>query len=310
MFGGKKIKEAQEQLEELQADYTKLTDSVRKTKSVSDEVFAVLKVQGMQLNQGLEGMNALLEENEKDAESYDMQTKKLAEELEEFIGAQKRREEAAQRQEQTIADAKATNERVRELEAVCLKAEEAKNAKTADFGELLMHSAEEIAGLAAAAKSMSVLALNAAIEAGRMGEAGMEFLSAAENIREQAENYHSRLQSVSEQVERMKDIHGGLELTETTEQMKRVLQEIKRQTNLLNEAGELLKDGTGCPCAQDLQEQKQAVEEIAEGMRRTEERRQSAFSQMELIGQNFTEAKKAKEELEEHLSGIYRELFP
>lgn len=313
MFGGKKIKEAQEQMQQmeaLQADYTKLADDIRKTKGVSDEVFAVLRVQELQLNHGLEGIISLLKENEKDAESYDRQAGKLAEELEELAKVQERREKAAQRQERTLADTKAALERVRRMEAICLKAEETEREQTAACGELLGQSAAELAGLTDAAKNMSVLALNAAIEAGRMGESGLGFLHAAENIRKQAEAYHGLLDSVSEQLRRLKNICEESGLTETLEQLKRTFQETKRQTELLDtpETEELSETVERRLCAQDLREQKKAAEEIAGGMRRTEERCQSAFGQMELIGQNYIEAKKAKEELEEHLSGVYGRL--
>lgn len=49
-------------------------------------------------------------------------------------------------------------------------------------------------------KSMGVLALNAAIEAGRMGESGEKFISAAEEIRTFSENYDRGAAELSEQL--------------------------------------------------------------------------------------------------------------
>ena len=57
---------------------------------------------------------------------------------------------------------------------------------------------EEIAGYG---KQMSVLALNAAIEAGRIGESGMPFVLAAEEIRQTATAYEKAAVAMKEEVE-------------------------------------------------------------------------------------------------------------
>lgn len=49
-------------------------------------------------------------------------------------------------------------------------------------------------------KSMGVLSLNAAIEAGRMGEAGMKFITSAEEIRAFSENYEKEAAELKEQL--------------------------------------------------------------------------------------------------------------
>lgn len=310
MFGGKKTREAQEQrLEALQKEYIRLKDELKKTKGVSDETFAVLRVQDLQMEHGLEGMTSLLKATEQDAEGYDRQAARLAEELETLARAQESCERDAQRRERTLADTRAALERVQRLEKICREAEETERELSAACKELLGQSAEELVGLTDAAQNMSVLALNAAIEAGRMGEAGMDFLHAAENIRKQAEDYHRQLATVSQRLQRLQGIYEESKLLETLGQMKLAYQETGRQTELLDKtAAEPSEAEERSLCAQALREQKKAAEELAGGMRRTEERCQSAFGQMELIGQNYIEAKKAKEELEEHLSGVYGRL--
>lgn len=49
-------------------------------------------------------------------------------------------------------------------------------------------------------KNMSVLALNAAIEAGRMGESGLSFVAAAEEVRNFSENYELEARGMQEQL--------------------------------------------------------------------------------------------------------------
>jgi len=50
------------------------------------------------------------------------------------------------------------------------------------------------------AKQMSVLALNAAIEAGRMGDEGKQFMTAAESIRSYSANYDASVRKMQEQL--------------------------------------------------------------------------------------------------------------
>ena len=52
---------------------------------------------------------------------------------------------------------------------------------------------KKLAQMSDFSKQMGVLALNAAIEAGRMGESGMQFVTAAEEVRQYAGNYEEAL---------------------------------------------------------------------------------------------------------------------
>ena len=78
-----------------------------------------------------------------------------------------------------------------------------------EFGESLHQdyqayeqSLEKMTGLG---KQMGVLALNAAIEAGRLGEAGKDFVSSAEEIRSFANNYQDEIDVLKEQVKKSEE---------------------------------------------------------------------------------------------------------
>ncbi|MEE1077784.1 MAG: methyl-accepting chemotaxis protein [Agathobacter sp.] len=78
-----------------------------------------------------------------------------------------------------------------------------------EFGESLHQdyqayeqSLEKMTGLG---KQMGVLALNAAIEAGRLGEAGKDFVSSAEEIRSFANNYQDEIDVLEEQVKKSEE---------------------------------------------------------------------------------------------------------
>lgn len=57
---------------------------------------------------------------------------------------------------------------------------------------------EKLAEMTNACKQMSVLTLNAAIEAGRMGEAGMSFVSASEQVRNLSLTYEGMIQEMKQ----------------------------------------------------------------------------------------------------------------
>lgn len=72
-------------------------------------------------------------------------------------------------------------------------------------------------------KSMSVLSLNAAIEAGRLGEAGSHFITAAEEVRNFADKYDDAARVLSEQLKQSEN--QILELQKQVEQLKQSARE-------------------------------------------------------------------------------------
>lgn len=75
-------------------------------------------------------------------------------------------------------------------------------------------------------KNMSVLALNAAIEAGRMGEAGSRFITAAEEIRTFSENYEREAREMQAQLAQSEARNAELE------EQVRHLNELLKENNI------------------------------------------------------------------------------
>lgn len=71
-------------------------------------------------------------------------------------------------------------------------------------------------------KQMVVLALNAAIEAGRMGDSGKQFVTAAEDIRTYASNYDRSLQALAQELEQ-----SNQRVDELEEQVKHLVKLLK-----------------------------------------------------------------------------------
>lgn len=85
-------------------------------------------------------------------------------------------------------------------------------------------------------KNMSVLALNAAIEAGRMGEAGSDFVNAAEEIRTFSENYEREAREMQAQLTQSEMRNAELE------EQVRHLNELLKENNI--SMSKLYKDST------------------------------------------------------------------
>lgn len=83
-------------------------------------------------------------------------------------------------------------------------------------------------------KNMSVLSLNAAIEAGRMGDAAVDFITAAEDIRTFSENYEREAKEMQEQLAQSEKRAAELE-----EQIRQ-LNELLKENNI--SMGKLYKD--------------------------------------------------------------------
>ena len=75
------------------------------------------------------------------------------------------------------------------------------------------------------AKTMGVLALNAAIEAGRLGESGMKFMGAAEEVRAYAEKYDASVNEISEQQQ-----NAATQIENLKKQIEQLQSLVKEQT--------------------------------------------------------------------------------
>lgn len=106
---------------------------------------------------------------------------------------------------------------------------------------------EELEQMRACGKQMGVLALNAAIEAGRMGEAGKEFVTAAEEIKTAAGVYE---QVIGQAYERLEASDARIaELEEQVHRLVTLLKENNVSTNRLMKSGQ-----EAMQCAQEWQQ--------------------------------------------------------
>lgn len=191
LFGEKKekLKEELEQLREADSHKAKALAEVSKQKDILEERFASLAISNAQMQRDLEAVNENIRQLSEAAEANQTrserigqsvfyaaeQTKKVGEGQNNFFCAMK---EQTGQIEKIVEQNKHFTMPVKVLldfPAEYAKEEERLSAQLTQMSDL--------------SKNMSVLSLNAAIEAGRMGDAGKNFIAAAEDIRTFSEEY-------------------------------------------------------------------------------------------------------------------------
>ena len=229
MFGGKKAKELEEELLALREKQNRLQEqisNIAKAKDSAEETLVQMTISKTELDETITAVSEELELLKECSEANSGQTvllkQQLAKKNEQNIRLQQEKEALCQQMEgehEKIAKVVEKNKYVttpmKEIEsfyeAYCQERESVEEAlqKLADISQ-----------------NMGVLALGAAIEAGRMGEDGRKFVTAAEEVRVNAEQYTSAVADVLARI-------SGFEETAT---------EAEKQIHALND---LLKENNG-----------------------------------------------------------------
>lgn len=199
MFGGKKAKELEEELLALREKQNRLQEqisNIAKAKDSAEETLVQMTISKTELDETITAVSEELELLKECSEANSGQTvllkQQLAKKNEQNIRLQQEKEALCQQMEgehEKIAKVVEKNKYVttpmKEIEsfyeAYCQERESVEEAlqKLADISQ-----------------NMGVLALGAAIEAGRMGEDGRKFVTAAEEVRVNAEQYTSAVADV------------------------------------------------------------------------------------------------------------------
>ena len=154
---------------------------------------------------------------------------------------------------------------------------------------------EELEKMQDCGKQMGVLALNAAIEAGRMGEGGKQFVTAAETIRVSAGTYdelidqaHKRLADSDERI------------AELEEQVHRMVTLLKENNVAMTKLMNRLKP---CPNFKEMENQIVVLRNADEEIAKSEERNRM---QMEDFTEEMESQKKNFDELLQSMETVYR----
>lgn len=209
MFGTKRNKEQQERIEYLEQKLAEQEAFIRQlagAKQGAEEHFATIRKQDERIRQQLSDITEVIRIKKDTAEHLCHETeqtgnqlKELAEQTTERI----RREKTVDEFLQKAADIPQKIELIKKQQQGAWSIQQESNEACNQSIEKL---SEQLFSLQEKSKNMSVLALNAAIEAGRMGEGGMKFLHASEEIRQMAEEYAQGLQEMTDGLQKIQTV--------------------------------------------------------------------------------------------------------
>lgn len=225
LFGGKKenLKAEVEKLREANSRKTKALEEISRQKDVIEECFASLAVSNAQMQKDLEVANENIRQLLEAAGANQSRGEMIGQSV--FTAAEQTKK--AGKGQNMFFDA--MKEQKTQIEGIV----EQNKHFTTPMKTLLEFPAEyarkeedlkvQLAQMADLSKNMSVLSLNAAIEAGRMGDAGKNFIAAAEDVRTFSEEYAK----------------GAAEASAMLSEMTRKIAALEEQTKALND---LLKE--------------------------------------------------------------------
>lgn len=155
-------------------------------------------------------------------------------------------------------------------------------------------------------KDMSVLSLNCAIEAGRLGESGRDFISAAEDVRQMSSAYEQAAQSASLL---LSELEGHmLEMEKQSLELSKELSDGK--TSIAHLSKNILENEELCEKSvqRAVPKKMSALTEYLKKMSQSQHDigvlQQQTLDEMEHIGKSFMEEQEARKELEQIASEI------
>lgn len=202
MFNTKKAKETQEKLQRLESvkkNYGKLQSEIGGQKEEFDKLTEIVKEADESLNQNILELSETIETGRKKNTTLSEKAEGFAEKISAAIFVSKKKSEEEKALKEKFSELEETTETLRQIkkqhETLRKLLEEAE-----EKNKILAQAEEQSIKMQEAAQEMAALALNAAIEAGRMGESGMSFLHAAEDVRKMSEQYAEQAKALTDNI--------------------------------------------------------------------------------------------------------------
>ena len=170
---------------------------------------------------------------------------------------------------------------------------------------------EKLDGMQEYGKQMGVLALNAAIEAGRLGESGKQFVTAAEDIRSYAANYDAIIEESRTQLAESKQ-----QIAELEEQMHHLIGLLKENNiataRLMKSCAEVTR-GADAVKEASLSEALSSVVNDIVGLRNADEEivksEERNRMQLEDLAEEFHSQQKNQQEIGQMVDPLYRHVI-
>lgn len=307
MFGGKKAKELEEELLALQEKQNRLQErisNITKAKDSAEETVVQMTISKTELDETIAAVSEELELLKECSEANSGQTVLLKQQL------MKKNEQNTRLQQEKEELRRQMKDEHGEIARVV---EQNKHVTTpmkeiATFYEAYCQERKSVEDalkkLADISQNMGVLALGAAIEAGRMGEGGRKFVTAAEEVRLNAEQYTSAVADV------LTKISGFEETATAAEKQIQLLNDLLKENN--SSLVKLLesRDTEVAETDHENVEEETDIEEILESLCQGEneffEVQSRVLSKAETLRQEWKEHKECADELERNVEEVHR----
>lgn len=305
MFSTKKTKENLEKAQELINDYEDFQNTVKETKTVSDEAFTTLETGNAQLEKNIEDLTDLLQErsaiwgrlNDKAAAVYSK--------MEQVSSSGLKNQEGEMSLKSCLEKVKKVAGFADDIRTRCGQLNELEEKGGANWEKQFQDNKVHVVKMQETVGRMTVLALNAAVEAGKLGGAGKEFLQAAEEVRQLSETYAHMLSELSDQ------IHEFEEFGNREKELRRViitglLKKTESAAEWQDDIASLKLDvQEEAVLSQLLKEQKNDTKKVADGIRQACESHEDILNRLEEMSQYNADNRNAKAQLMEQFSKVY-----
>ena len=308
MFGGKKIKEAEDRIQELElveTRYEKMTEDVQKIKDSTDEMFADLESQNMQIDQEINHLYDEISADSKEEKLLLMGTNQLSEGVSQLKIQKDAWIKEAENWEEYVKTGEKVAAALQDTVTFCGEVQKEEADKKTALQTAVEAAEEEVSKLREAAKGMTTLALNAAIEAGRLGESGFSFLQAAESVRKLSEEYVQHIQIVEEFLAKAAEVYPKEDAAGQLEQLSERTRETADMAGVFCDRGQSDMASLKEQFTEQVELQQEQIAGMQDCIQKKEKARERIEEQIEMIRKNHENSSKAAGEIEERLSLFY-----
>lgn len=308
MFGGKKIKEAEDRIQELEVvetRYGKMTEDVQKIKGSTDEMFADLESQNMQIDQEINHLYDEISADGKEEELLLMGTKQLSEGVSQLKIQKDTWIKEAENWEEYVKTGEKVAAELQDTVTFCEEVQKEEADKKTALQTAVEAAEEEVSKLREAAKGMTTLALNAAIEAGRLGESGFSFLQAAENVRKLSEGYMEHIKTLEDVLTKASEVYPKEDTSGQLEQLSERTRETADMAGAFCNSRQSDMASLKEQFAKQIALQQEQIAGMQDCIQKKEKTRERIEEQIETIRKNHENSSKAAGEIEERLSLFY-----
>lgn len=303
MFNSKKTKENLEKTQEL---YDSCLGAVKETRKVSDSTFTLLEAGDTRIEKNMEDLTDALQEQSAAWNHLNDKAAIIYSKMETLEEIEKKRQEKGEALKDSVDKLKKAVDFTGDINTRCQQMDELEEKSSANWEKQFEDCSAQIEKMQDASSNMTVLALNAAVEAGKLGGIGKDFLQAAEEVRQLAENYNHMLSDLTAKIQELKEFSN-----KEKELRKVILNGLHKKLEGTDSWREEIA-ATELDMREDIKifkEQVLASKAMADGLREACEDNETMQRKLEAVTESSEENRKAANELKAQLTKMYEKVL-